>query len=151
MGFFHRWTAAELKKVIEMLQNPEFDSKDIDPNLHQRMAKAVDDGRIKCFNLREGAADGDQDLNLWIRVVEDVCREIMEDPLFKGNQNFHFEMDLDALGKRMFGGEADAGVSFQIGQLRYVHLHDEYILVRTGYIPGTYFILTCISCCRAGD
>ena len=151
MGFFHRWTAAELKKVIEMLQNPEFDSKDIDPNLHQRMAKAVDDGRIKCFNLREGAEDGDQDLNLWISEVEDVCREIMEDPLFKGNQNFHFEMDLDALGKRMFGWEADAGVSFQIGQLRYVHLHDEYILVRTGYIPGTYFILTCISCCRAGD
>ena len=107
-----------------MLQNPEFDSKDIDPNLHQRMAKAVDDGRIKCFNLREGAADGDQDLNLWIREVEDVCREIMEDPLFKGNQNFHFEMDLDALGERMFGGEANAGVSFQIGQLRYVLLHD---------------------------
>jgi hypothetical protein len=63
-----------------MLQNPEFDSKDIDPDLHQRMAKAVDDGRIKCFNLREGAADGDQDLDLWIREVEDVCREIMEDP-----------------------------------------------------------------------
>ena len=62
-----------------MLQNPQFDSKDIDPNLHQRMAKAVNDGRIKCFNLREGSADGDQDLNLWIREVEDVCREIMED------------------------------------------------------------------------
>jgi hypothetical protein len=40
-----------------MLQNPQFDSKDIDPNLHQRMAKAVDDGRIKCFNLQEGAED----------------------------------------------------------------------------------------------
>ena len=26
-----------------MLQRPDFDSKDIDPNLHQRMAKAVDD------------------------------------------------------------------------------------------------------------
>jgi hypothetical protein len=44
-----------------MLQNPEFDSKDIDPDLHQRMAKAVDDGSIKCFNLRESAEDGDQD------------------------------------------------------------------------------------------
>ncbi len=43
----------------------------------------------------EGAADGDQDLNLWIREVEDVCQEIMEDPLIKGNQNFYFEMDLD--------------------------------------------------------
>ncbi len=68
-GVSHRWTAAELKKVIAMLQNPEFDSKDIDPDLHKRMAKAVDDGCIKCFNLQEGAADGDQDLNLWIREV----------------------------------------------------------------------------------
>ncbi len=58
----------------------------------------------------------------------------MEDPLFKGNQNFHFEMDLDALGERMFGGEANAGVSFQIGQLRYVLLHNECILVLTKYI-----------------
>ena len=40
--------------------------KDIDPTLHQRMAKAVDDGRIKCFNLLEGAADGDQDLMLML-------------------------------------------------------------------------------------
>ncbi len=55
MGFFHRWTAAELKKVIEMLQNPEFDSKDIDPDLHQRMAKAVDDGSIGCGRWRSGS------------------------------------------------------------------------------------------------
>jgi hypothetical protein len=41
-GVTHRWTAAELKKVIAMLQNPELDSKDIDPDFHQRMAKAVD-------------------------------------------------------------------------------------------------------------
>ncbi len=26
---YHRWTAAELKKVITMLQHPDFDSKDI--------------------------------------------------------------------------------------------------------------------------
>ena len=57
-----RWTQEELKKVIAMLQDPEFDSKDIDPDLHKRMDKAVQDGRIKCFNMRESAADGDQDL-----------------------------------------------------------------------------------------
>jgi hypothetical protein len=34
-GVSHRWTAAELKKVIAMLQKPELDSKDIDPDLHQ--------------------------------------------------------------------------------------------------------------------
>ena len=50
------------------------------------------------------------------------------------------EMDLDELDERMFGGEANAGVSFQISQLRYVLLHDEYIPVRTKYIPGTYWI-----------
>ena len=62
----YRWTAEELKKVINMLQRPNFDSKDIDPDLHQRIAKAVGDGSIKCFDLREGTADGDQDLNLGI-------------------------------------------------------------------------------------
>ena len=102
-----------------MLRNPEFDAKDVDPDLHKRMNKAVEDGRIKSFNMREGSADGDQDLNLWLRELEDVVREIMEDPIFKGNQNFKFEMDVDELGRRLFGGEANAGVAFQIGQLRY--------------------------------
>ena len=64
----------ELKKIIPMLQNPELDSKDIDPDLHQRMDKAVQDGSIKCFNMRESEADGDQDLHLWAREMEDVVR-----------------------------------------------------------------------------
>jgi hypothetical protein len=29
-------------------------------------------------------------------------------------------MDLDEAGRRLFGGEANAGVAFQIGQLRYI-------------------------------
>ena len=115
-----RWKDGELKKTIEMLRRPEFDSKEVDPDLHKRMQKAVQDGRIKCFNLREGPADGDQDLDLWTRELEDVVREIMEDPVFKGNQNFSFELDVDAAGQRLFGGEANAGVAFQIGQLRYI-------------------------------
>ncbi len=49
-------------------------------------------------------------------------------------------MELDELGERIFGGKANAGVSFQIGQLRYVLVHDEYIPVHTQYIPGTYWI-----------
>ena len=111
-----------------MIQRPDFDSKEVDPDLHKLMARTVDDGRIKCINMREGPADGDQDLNLWLRELEDVVREIMADPIFKGNQNFHFEMDIDELRKRLFGGEANAGVSFQIGQLRcvvylYMYVH----------------------------
>ncbi len=115
-----RWKDIELKKTIEMLSRPEFDSKELDPDLHKRMQQAVQDGRIECFNLREGPADGDQGLDLWTRELEDVVREIMEDPVFKGNQNFSFELDVDAAGQRLFGGEANAGVAFQIGQLRYI-------------------------------
>ncbi len=97
-----------------MLHDPEFDSKDIDPDLHKRMNKAVQDGCIKCFNMRESEADGDQDLHLWARELEDVVLEIIQDPVFKGKQNFKFEMDLDRAGKQLFGGEANAGVAIQI-------------------------------------
>jgi hypothetical protein len=84
--------------------------------LLSRQHPSLPDGRIKCFNLLEGLTDGDQDLNLWIRDMEDVCQELMEEPLFKGNQNFqgnqnfHFETDLDKFGERMFGCEANAGM-----------------------------------------
>ena len=49
----YKWTAEELRKVIAMLCNPEFDSKEVDPDLHKRMNKAVQDGRIRCFDMRE--------------------------------------------------------------------------------------------------
>ena len=138
------WTREELKKVIAMLHNPEFDSKDVDPDLHQRMHNAVLDGRIKCFNMREpGDADGDQDRNLWAREMEDVVREIMEDPEFKGNQNFKFEMGLDKAGQWLFGGKANAGVAFQIGQLLCVSYSYTYIHVTSVYIHVyvMYFII----------
>ncbi len=143
-----RWTQEELEKVIAMLQDPQFDSKDIDPDLQKRMDKAVQDGCIKCFNMRESVDDGDQDLHLWAREAEDVLREIMEDPLFKGHQNFKFEMDLDEVVKRLFGGEANAGVAFQIGQLRCViysykdvHVYVQYRPCPYTYVHGTYLYI----------
>ncbi len=72
-----------MKNAIAMLQDPEFDSKEIES---------------ECFDLQEGPADGDQDLNLWIHELEDVVLEIMEDPIFKGHQNFHLEMEVDEIG-----------------------------------------------------
>ncbi len=137
-----RWTVEALKKVIAMLRNPEFGSKEVDPDLHKRLEKTVHDGRIKCFNMREGRADGDQDLNFWTRELEDVVREILEDPVFKGNQNFHFELDLDEAGKRLFGGEANTGVAFQIGQLRYIPVLYRYIPVH----KRTVLYLTVLIC-----
>ncbi len=114
-----------------MLRLPEFDSKDIDPDLHKRMEKAALDGRVKCLNMRKGPADGDQDLDFWTREMEDVVLEIMEDPIFKGNQKYSFEMELDEADTLLFGGQAKAGVSFQRGQLRYIRRLCQYILVHT--------------------
>ena len=54
----YKWTVEQRKKVIAMLRLPEFDFKEIDTDLRKRMEKAVLDGRIKCFNMREGPADG---------------------------------------------------------------------------------------------
>jgi hypothetical protein len=63
----YKWTAEQLKKLIALVRSPDFDAKDVDPDLHKRMEKAVLDGRTKCFNMGEGPEDGDQDLNLWAR------------------------------------------------------------------------------------
>ncbi len=54
----YKWTVEQLKKVIALLNNPEFDSREVDPDLHERMEKAVYDGRIKCFNMRGGLLTG---------------------------------------------------------------------------------------------
>ncbi len=54
----------------------------------------------------------------------------MQDPVFKGNQKYSFEMDLDEgheARKLLFGCQANAGVAFQIGQLRYICCLCQYI------------------------
>ncbi len=71
--------------------------------------------------------------------------------LYKYALEYRYKLDLDKLGERMFGSEANAGVSFQIGQLRYILIHNEYIPVHMLYIPCTCWIWTCFACCRAGD
>ncbi len=44
-----------LRKWKEAITNSlEFDSKQVDPDLHKRMTKAVQDGRIRCFDMQEG-------------------------------------------------------------------------------------------------
>ena len=91
--------ALEYKWTVEtaLLNIPEFDSKEVDPDLHTRMDKAADDGLIKCFDMRDGPADLSMRLlisacgparwrMLW-RMMEDVVREIVEDPAPKGNLN----------------------------------------------------------------
>ena len=100
------------------LKRTDYDPAEIDTDLHKRVADAIQDGYIKRFDMRVNSRDGDQDLSMWMRDVEEVVREIMGDERFKGHQNLGFEACLDDDGQRVYGGEANAGVSFQIGQIR---------------------------------
>ncbi len=59
------------------LSDPEFDSKAVDPDLHKRMEKAVEDVLIRCFNMREGTADGNQGLNFWLRELETALKKAL--------------------------------------------------------------------------
>ena len=108
----------ELKDVIALLKRPDFDPAEIDTDLHKRVADAIKDGFIKRFDMRVNSRDGDQDLSMLMRDVEEVVKEIMRDERFKGHQNFFFEACMQDDGQRVYGGEANAGVSFQICQIR---------------------------------
>ena len=66
---------------------------------------------------------------MWMKDVEEVVREIMRDERFSGHQHFHFKVSVDEdSGERLFGGEANAGVSFQIGQIRYYPVLSLFVL-----------------------
>ena len=108
----------ELKKVIALLKRDDFDPADIDTDLHKRVADSIKDGFISRFDMRTSSRDEDQDLSMWMREVEEVVREIMADKRFSGHQHFRFEASLDDDGQRLYGGEANEGVAFQIGQIR---------------------------------
>ena len=108
----------ELKNMIAVLKREDFDPTDIDTDLHKRVADAIQDGFIRRFDMRVNSRDGDQDLSMWMRDVEEVVREIMRDERFKGHQKFSFEPCLEDDGERVYGGEANEVVSFQIGQIR---------------------------------
>jgi hypothetical protein len=77
-------------------------------------------------NMQESSREGDQDLTMFMREVEnndDVVRQIMEVSIFKGYQHYRFEVELDEnlewytifRGRRV---STSASVSFQIGQIR---------------------------------
>ena len=108
----------ELKDMIALLKRADFDPTVIDTDLHKRVADAIQDWFIRRFDMHVNSRDGVQGLSMWMQDVEEVVREIMQDERFKGHQNFTFEASVQDDGERVYGGEANAAVSFQIGQIR---------------------------------
>ena len=67
--------------------------------------------------MRESDLDGDQDLKLWLRSLEDVVREIIGDERMDGHQAFKFEISRTEDGERQFGA-SNGAVSFRLAQVQ---------------------------------
>ena len=81
-----RWTVDELKDMIALLQGADFNPTDVDTDLHKRVSAAIQDCFMKRFDMRVSSRDGNQDLSMWMRDVEEVVREIMGYTRFAGHQ-----------------------------------------------------------------
>ncbi len=51
--------------------------EDVNVNLHKRVAAGIAKGHSTSHTMRESDLDGDQDLTLWLRSLEDVLRELL--------------------------------------------------------------------------
>ena len=49
-----------------LLQRPEFNSAEIDDDLHKRISRTIHTKIIKLFDMRECHLDGDQDLAIFM-------------------------------------------------------------------------------------
>ena len=103
--------------TINLIKSTDFKVEDVNVDLHKRVAAAIANGHFTSHNMRESDLDGDQDLTLWLRSLEDVLREVLGDDRMAGHQHFSFEMQTNDDGEREFGA-SNGAVSFQIAQVR---------------------------------
>ena len=69
-------------------ETAQFKTTKIEDDLHKRIARAVHDKMIKSFYMRESSRDGDQDLTMSMREVEEVVSGSMGDSGIKGHQHY---------------------------------------------------------------
>jgi hypothetical protein len=113
----YKWTVDELIATIKLIKSTDFKVEDVNVDLHKRVAAAIAQGHFTSHNMRESDLDGDQDLTLWIRSLEEVLREIIGDKRMADHQHLSFEMMVNEEGKREFGA-SNSAVSFQIAQIK---------------------------------
>ena len=108
-----------------LLKQPEFKPAEIEDDLlHKRIAHAVHDKMIKSFYMRESSRDGDQDLTMSMREVEEVVSGSMGDSGIKGHQHYTTNSRQSLTMQTGNGcGGGNAVVAFQIGQIRYCIYH----------------------------
>ena len=111
-------SAQDIKDLIqEVLHNKDFDSDEVDHDMHERLMRAVADGKMDIHNMwQEG--DGEQDVRFFKRKVEVVLRELSADERLEGCQHYAFKEYKNANGDSILGRHANGSVSFQLVQAR---------------------------------
>ena len=79
-----RMSAQDIKDLIEdVLHNKDFDSDEVDHNMHERLMRAVAYGEMDIHDMwQEG--DGQQDVRFFKRKVEVVLLELLADERLAG-------------------------------------------------------------------
>ena len=113
----HGTNANELKDLIQkVLHHPDFNADEVDHDMHERLMRAVEDGDIEVIDMWE-EGDGLQDNTFVKRKVSKVLMELISDERMAGRQHFGFKVSTDAKGGRVFGGDANGSLSFELAQL----------------------------------
>ena len=114
----HNTNAAELKDLIQrVLHHPDFNADEVDHDMHERLMRAVEEGDIEVIDMWE-EGDGHQDNTFVKRKVSKVLMELLSDERMAGHQHFGFKLSTDANGDRVFGGDANGSLTFELAQLR---------------------------------
>jgi hypothetical protein len=115
---------------------PQFNVDEFDTNMLQRLSASIDSGDLQIISMRK-EGDGAQNTELFKRQIEKVLRrELIGDMLLAGKQHFAFREYKDPHGNRMFAGDANRAVSFQLAQAR-IGPNNVPVSIQL-YIDGTY-------------
>jgi hypothetical protein len=132
----HSLTATAIVDLIKnVLKNPEFNADDVDNDMLQRLQAAIDSGDLWVINMHKDG-DGQRILELFTRPAEKVLRGLISDLRLSGYQHFAFHEYKDPHGNRLFAGDANRSVSFQLAQIKIGT--DNFPVSIVLYIDGTF-------------
>ncbi len=113
----HNTNAAELKDLIQIVLHHSDFNADVDHDMRKRLMRAIEEGDIEFIDMWEDG-DGPQDNTFVKRKVSKVFMELLSDERMAGHQHFGFKLSTDANGDRVFGGDANGSLTFELAQIR---------------------------------
>jgi hypothetical protein len=132
----HSLTATAINDLIKnVLKNPQLNVDEVDTDMLQRLSASIDSGDLQIFSMRK-EGDGAQNPELFKRPIEKVLLELIGDMRLAGKQHFAFREYKDPHRNRMYAGDANGALSFQLAQARIGPNKVPVSIVH--YIDGTF-------------